>query len=320
MVEALSGSEYSDEEVDDSPKLDIIEPSATTAYYCQKDSKELYLYDYSLKKGRLVELKEENVFPSLFDSVQVGTRIFISGGFTKGKILKDTFEVNVKDETLVQLSYMLSNRRNHTLVPMELKDTFYALGGLDDEGFVKPCEKYNIPHDDWSLVPKLKQTGFGLMACSFNNQLLYTFGGYIGLDTYTDMIQKLDCDLHDHWVEIALHFNQGWSPRTDGACLQISPNSILLFGGQLPPNDTSSESYIFNIEHSSVSKTKNSLLKKECFFERKPIIYNAQELIIIGFVFKDIHMYSLKDQSWRMIEKKGQIIEKMEEKKQLLQQ
>ena len=71
------------------------------------------------------------------------------------------------------------------------------------------CERYNIKKGKWNYVATMCKNKCAFAATEVNNEFIYTFGGFNGLDRL-NTIEKYSVH-NDKWMLINLKFKQAFS-------------------------------------------------------------------------------------------------------------
>ena len=273
----------------------------TIVHAFMENSFHLVLYDMERDKGEKIMIQNMKV-PYMYDSVQIGNTMYMCGGCESvalsknSKYLTRTYEFSVERKAMIRKGSMNYGKAGHTLVALNTQ-FFYSLGGQNNEpSYLDIVEKYDIFNNSWSVGPRLKQKKCLHSAVTFNNQIIYTFGG--NSDT-----ERLDT-LHEEegWSVIPLPPEQSLSKRAYTSSFQASTDSILIFGGL----DLwyKSDSYLFNIPTGTMAKMEAMMAAEERFNQRKPVIYK-DKVYIIGRNGDDLHIFNLTTKKWEFISQKA---------------
>ncbi len=247
--------------------------------------------------GKDVEL------PTNYDSVQIGNKIILSGGFDPVNIefLRTTQQIEVVKNSLIQRTArqnMKLPRSQHKLVALSSR-IIYCMGGKNKKDrYMSSCERFDVESDTWSEAAPLNEAKFYIAAASFNCSHIYVFGG-CGHKGALSTIEMLRVE-ENKWHVVKLAGGDKWAARDEGACFQSSSNEILVFGGIIGNDAGTDEVYTFNVEKNTLTRNKNRLQAREWFTMRSPVRLE-DTMYIFGYYAKDIHTYSFGKRSWERI-------------------
>lgn len=280
------------------------------AHFCDDQKNKCFVvYNVKDKSTTKYEVPYETVY--LFDSVQVKNHIYFTGGGmpptdTHGEQFFDkAVEIIITgdDSKVEELPSMNVRRSNHTLVAVGDKQ-LYAIGGCNTKAEIPACEEYDIEGRKWRGCASLNEKKMWVSVCVFNARHLYAFGGSTNLKPKESAL--IEClDTQDKgakmWTKVELSAGKDLWPRCFFVgCLQIEPNSIMLFGGLVNSNEVD-DTYYFDPETRSMTKGQR-LERRDAFYRTKPGI-NGKEMMIVGSNEGDMHIYSIADQKWSLIKK-----------------
>jgi len=239
--------------------------------------------------------------------------IFLTGGIeclpegSQNKILRDTYILDIQNRTLAPVAKMLLGRIEHSLVI--LNDELYAIGGFTEhQEFTTSCEKYNPQTNAWTQLPSLRLPCHSACTCTFNNRYIYRIGGKLNRDQLNEHIDRLDTltsplrweEIHIKTTSISPQARSFFRILSNSACVQVSHDSILVFGGTYEDYATKSNgSYIIKLKkdnifqegpegHEIVAVNEHQLPYAEGFWSQQAIIYN-RKIFVLQNVSEELH-------------------------------
>lgn len=267
-------------------------------YVIKEKASEILIYNAQLGKNLRVFIDNWK-FLKFFDSVQIGSKIYYSGG---GMYLKTTYEYNFlrNCNTFERKSDMNVGKNLHKLVAFS-KCQIYSLGGKAAEGPINICEVFDLKGNIWKMLPGLNESKYGISPAVIDNRFIFIFGGYSiveGEEKYLSTIEKLDTQGKiPVWERILAKNLELIKPLFDMASIPIAKNKIILFGGY--DGTFHNTCYEFNTDDNSFEK-KTEMTQEDSFHGSKPVLCNNQ-VWIIGHRHKDIHVFDLKSAKWKLI-------------------
>ncbi len=154
--------------------------------------------------------------------LQMGKRIFISGGFNP---LANTLqEFTEETQSLVIKKQMNYAKYCHTVVAIS-ETQFMTIGGSNSSN-LSYCEEYSIPDNTWKLIPPLNQARYGA-AATLSGAYLYVIGGNGG----GNVIERIDMKEKKVWDKVALSGAAEVPLRDYSAAFSISTDEIMFFVG-----------------------------------------------------------------------------------------
>ena len=268
------------------------------------------LYKYDLNNGNTQKIKHHDKVFFSADSVQIDNRIFLSGGHFKNEYYQETFEYNNDTNDLEERALMRLPKGCHTLVALDRK-TVFSVGGENEQGVISSCEKYAVQQDDWSMIPSLNQPKWGVSVCSFQKHVLIAFGGF-NEKVYFNTIERFNAKKPElGWLIQKLNagISDPFVPRSNAGCIQISRDSVLIFGGVNKSTNLLDESLIYYPKEKKFKK-QSVLVKGEKFYQVKPIA-NNNKIYCIGYEDSDIHVFKLMEEEWDIIKEEEWINEEL---------
>ena len=231
-----------------------------------------HYYNPSLKLFNIYYIRSKNYkkfqarfLPYNHDSLQINTNIFVTGGFdpTQKKFSNITIMLEVINNYSIkniQKANMITSKSHHKLVCIN-ENTIYCLGGRNEsQHCMSNCEIYNIKMDEWSTGPPMNQAKYSLAATSFDCIEIFAFGGFS--DTPVNVVERLKLTEIYEWKYIKIKFTS-WTAREEAAAIQISDTEILVFGGVKSHGEKTDESFIFDVQHETMKRTKGRMISKE---------------------------------------------------------
>ena len=271
-------------------------------FFLEPGSHQIQLYYPYTQQLTPLTLRLHSPIPDGFSSVEAPpNRIFISGGERKQLILNDLTELSEHTRKLLPRAPMNIPRRNHLL--LSLGPSIYAFGGYNKgQGLLSHCEKYSLLKDFWIDIHPLNHERNFLSGCTFNQRMIYVFGGnLITITASTDIIEKYDSLKMGSWEKIVVSTKGGWTNRYGVGCIQVSQAEILVFGG-LSENEYYEDFFYFNTQSSSMHKVRTKSLRlKEAFYMRQTVLCD-EKIYAFGFWHKDVHIFDLKAQEWNFLQ------------------
>jgi hypothetical protein len=263
-----------------------------------------------------------------FGSICVNNKIIIIGGYSLSSLnmVNTAYEFHPSNCILEQKASMKFNRSEHSLGKAYLNgaNLIYSIGGLNN-GLLDVCEKYNLEEDIWSSAPSLAEKVKKGSATTLNRRFIYLIGGISGSSYYcgSTKIERLDCkDERKGWICIEYTQNSSikWLGGSSICSINISPNSILFFGGtnQLKPQ---SKSFLIKITNNytnhqngnsndhfddyddcegsleccmsfqgMMSQTEIFNINKACLFQEKVYVFGEKN--------RNIHVFHIRNKTW----------------------
>ena len=269
-----------------------------------KDINSIYTFDNNSNEGRQIKFKN---FPIIQDSaiVPINQNIFICGGKNaQNSQTNEAFMIDLVNSNLIIKESMNVSRRSHTLVSY-LQAIIFCAGGYNSQlKYLKEVEKYIIQQNKWIICPFLTKPRQDVSLCVTSNKMIYCFGGAIyelNKWKYLNTIEKFDLDNEQlGWKEIKLKFNSNWTPRVFSGVIQVSQDTIMIFGGFNEGH--LSDVLLFNFEEEKVNDCNLKLKTGSSFVQRNSeILIDDKFIYAAGFPALDIHRYSFIDQCWKYL-------------------
>ena len=269
-------------------------------HFYNGNSNNFFIYNLQIKK--LFKHKLKKSVPMNYDSIQVGFKVFITGGFDTEKIefFKGNLQIECKMDYSIEESFkkdMIYPKCQHKLVALD-RNLIYCLGGKNkNERYMNTCEIYDIDEDKWiNGVPMLT---YKLLpsAVSFNCSFIYVFGGYNTalLKTIEVLDVKRNC-----WQYIKFELID-WTAKSELGIIQISYNEILIFGGTYIGKASNNESFIFEPDRKKITKLKSCLKDKDWFTMQAPVRYE-KKIYAFGKYKSGLHVFDINEKTWSSID------------------
>lgn len=288
-----------------------MKPIEEYGHFCD-DQKNVYFVVYSLpdKSTRKYEVPYETHY--YFDSVQVKNQIYFTGGGLKPsgskgeQFFHTTMRMTIKadmDTMLEKLADMNVSRANHTLVALT-PNMLYVVGGCNSKAEIPSCEEYNVLEKKWRNIAYLNERKMWVSVCAFQSRYLYAFGGSTNLKVKeTSLIESLDTSEKDAtmWAKVELSSGKDLFKKSFFiGCMQMAPEEILIFGGVSEKVEI--DDVLVFVPKSKALIKGPPLAKKDAFYRAKPAIC-GDELMIVGSLQSDMHIYTLSTKKWQVLHK-----------------
>ena len=239
------------------------------------------------------EIKLARTIASGSNSISVGNKIFIVGGFPATIEKNEMYELNLISNKLIQKTPMLKPKYHNTLC--SANKYIYSVGGYDGLTSINNCEKYLISYDIWMPLPALKTERYGCAAFTFNDAYIYSLCGVNHSGMHINSVEKLilNCGKWEY-VEILNMF----SPRSSLYGIQISGNEAIVYGGFY--GIWKRECYVLCMEGAAECKRICDLTEDSVFVSCAAPVFDGL------YVFnsdnkKVIHIYSIVDKMWTAV-------------------
>jgi len=233
-------------------------------HFFQHKSRSLFLLDidacerakkYEFKK---IELNIDFKIPRWHRSISTPFgEIYVTGGVeaaTDAK-LNNCFVYDFNNQTLIEVMNMHVCRSGHALV--YLQGYLYAIGGYTQVGqFTRQCERYSIRNDKWENIAGLNVAANNPCACSFNDRMIYKFGGKADESKLNNYIEMYNPDVNKWFIvqyELygePIHMGGLKLLLSSSACCQINEKEIFIFGGtHADYSQKSNASFVLHIDN-----------------------------------------------------------------------
>ena len=251
----------------------IMEPKII--HWFEWGKKKLNIYDIVSNTTQTVELDINFKIPSFSRSIILpSSQIYLIGGeepeyFPRKEVYM--FDYKLNDRRLHQRASMPHKKFDFTLC--HLNGCLYVICGKDSSSeVVDTCEKFNINENSWTSISSVCKKRYAASAIGFTNNKIYLFGGRSDYNNFmVSEIEEYSVEKNE-WSLV--HIRNGlnfWNPVEVCACIQISKDKILVFGGSDARIKDSSSSLIFNAFDYSFEK--KSELKRPQVFVTSPFLF-----------------------------------------------
>lgn len=272
-------------------------------HFFQSKSKNLHLFELHSQNPfdvsyHPLELSINFLLPRWHKSIITpSSQIFLLGGVSidkKAIKLKDVYSFSFESNSLLNKCPMLIARSCFGLV--WFRNFLYVIGGnIDESQTTSKCEKYNIEEDSWNQICNLNIPASNFGVCSFNDSVIYKFGGKIEDNFLNKTIEKYNPNINK-WIIVNFHFEDLEKERSfkllsSSGCCQINDSQILVFGGvEEEFNRKSNQSFLFEIkekrerfDHIIRKIDENNVCYAEGFWETNPIVYRGHLYALQNF-------------------------------------
>lgn len=268
--------------------------------------KKLNIYDIVTNTTHAIELDINFKIPSFSRSIIIPNgEIYLLGGeepeyFSRREVYM--LDIKLPEKKLLQKASMLHKKFDFTLC--FLKGYIYVICGKDSSSeVVDTCERYNVSENTWENIASVKKKRYAASAVGFTNNRVYLFGGRSDFNNYmVAEIEEYNVEINE-WNIIQIrngaHF---WNPVEVCACIQISKDKILVFGGSDARIKDSNVSLIFYVNEYSFEKKGE--LKRPQVFVTAPFLYGKYVFAIGNEYYmkhRNLHRFSLEKEEWEII-------------------
>eukprot|EP00826_Nyctotherus_ovalis_P014203 TRINITY_DN13934_c0_g2_i15.p1 TRINITY_DN13934_c0_g2~~TRINITY_DN13934_c0_g2_i15.p1 ORF type:complete len:385 (-),score=83.70 TRINITY_DN13934_c0_g2_i15:92-1246(-) len=233
-----------------------------------------------------------------FASINIDKDIFISGGEDQAQlVLSHSFLLHMKSAHTLKKPNMHYPRSLHSFTL--LNKNVYSLAGSSvnyyGRIYLKSVERYSLVKNTWTLCPSLGERKSNVAAVTFNERLIYCFGGFRkeGENMWLDAIEVLDgMDEEEGWKVV-----RKLGRRYDVGVCQVSNSEILVFGGCGKRFEWLRDSYIYNVYTKKLVEVEKNLKQPGKFAQCRCAKYKAH-IYALDEEMQDIHLYSIHNQRW----------------------
>ncbi len=220
------------------------------------------------------------------------------------KYIPTTFQLNETNWSLSKKADMQFARRHHTLGLMGKH--IYCIGGENGtNGVLKTCEKYDIEADSWEKIPSLNHPKCRASLCSFNDCILYAFGGTYKEGNTEDYFDSIELYSNrsgtPKWENILVTETATWTKRASSGSIQIDEDSILLFGGK----DIKTRDDVLIFKASNNSFQNGGKLPNPEIFQQRQVTRFQNKIFTIGKFGNEILSYSITNLNWERISRQN---------------
>lgn len=268
--------------------------------------KKLNIYDIVTNTTHAIELDINFKIPSFSRSIIIPNgEIYLLGGeepeyFSRREVYM--LDIKLPEKKLIQKASMLHKKFDFTLC--FLKGFIYVICGKDSSSeVVDTCERYNVSENSWENIASVKKKRYAASAVGFTNNRVYLFGGRSDFNNYmVAEIEEYNVEANE-WNIIQIRNGvQFWNPVEVCACIQISKDKILVFGGSDARIKDSNVSLIFYVNDYSFEKKGE--LKRPQVFVTAPFLYGKYVFAIGNEYYmkhRNLHRFSLEKEEWEII-------------------
>lgn len=126
------------------------------------------------------------------------------------------------------------------VVDAEGEKIFVAGGTIGRHKPTPKTEYYDISRDKWIPLAALNEAKFSQSMCLFNEELLFSFGGFDANQKPSTQIERLNIRMQNSkWNKLIISLPH---PLSNMGCFQLNLKQILIFGGW--KNDNTKEAFI----------------------------------------------------------------------------
>ncbi len=258
-------------------------------------------------------------FPRFFRMANMKNTLYLCGGKdSKQEFWAKTYQI----VTLAQ-AYTISERAD-----MSESKCNMGIGVIDEESFVvvggsnsdilKTVEIYNIHNNTWSGLNSLNIGRYGCAVCVFNQYELYAIGGCsFDLETATVEIPNRTIEHYDltrpgaPWTLVPI-YSSLWPGSVESACIQRSPNEILICGGysrirenysaessEVESEAPTSDVYMFNVYYGKIGRTQNGMSGRDVF--TSGFSYSGNATLHNFGLSGTVYCYNTEQDSWTVV-------------------
>lgn len=267
--------------------------------------KKLNIYDIVTNTTSSVELDITFKIPSFSRSIILPNgHIYLLGGeepeyYSRREIFM--YDSTANDGKLHAKCPMSFRKFDFTLC--YLNGHIYVLCGKDSSSeVVNTCERYSIEENQWSSIASVNKKRYAASAVGFTNNRIYLFGGRSDYsNTMVHEIEEFRADQNE-WVVLNIRNANLWVPVEVCACIQVSEEDILIFGGSDARIKDSQNSLVFKVTDNSFEKRGE--LKRPQVFVNAPFFYKNHVFALGNEYYmkqRNLHRYSLEKQEWSII-------------------
>lgn len=268
--------------------------------------KKLNIYDIVTNTTHAIELDITFKIPSFSRSIIIPNgEIYLLGGeepeyFSRREVYM--LDIKLPEKKLIQKASMLHKKFDFTLC--FLKGYIYVICGKDSSSeVVDTCERYNVCENTWENIASVKKKRYAASAVGFTNNRVYLFGGRSDFNNYmVAEIEEYNVEINEWTIIQIRNGSQYWNPVEVCACIQISKDKILVFGGSDARIKDSNTSLVFYVNDYSFDKKGE--LKRPQVFVTAPFLYGKYVFAIGNEYYmkhRNLHRFSLEKEEWEII-------------------
>jgi hypothetical protein len=239
--------------------------------------------------------------PSNFATCMHQGFLYISGGdkalSNEGQFLASVYKVivNKEDFNLVEQKSMNVPKRQHTMISSG--KYLFSLGGF---GFVPAAHLKVVERLDdtgnWAKITDLSRERRGITAVC-QGPYLFAIGGLCSNEIVM-IFERMEFESsHPLWITLQIA-TSSYTPRCHNACISISINEILIFGGYESSKERKKDAYIFNTTEMKLTKMPD-ISKDDYFYQRFPVLVDETVFIIGNTIPIEVHSYNTQSLGWQ---------------------
>jgi len=270
-------------------KTPEIEEQKYSFYYSTSGGNELFLFDLKEKKSRKIIFDLKHAGGA--STILVKSDFYLIGGATSNLIIPSTYSIDIESKgpyLAIKKSDMQNPRYRIGLISYQ-NLFIYAIAGYNNTDAVTLCEKYDIVHNNWLILPALQEkktfvTVFELM------EFVYALGGK------SEKIERIDTQNESQGWQVVLFENSDktWRFRENFTNVKIAENTILIFGAG------KKENYVFDCNHTIKNSGSNMLENGGKWWYRYDSAKFGDEICAIDDTC-NIHIYNTIKNQWTII-------------------
>ena len=267
--------------------------------------KRLNVYDIVTNTTNYVELDITFKIPSFSRSIILPNgHVYLLGGeepeyYSRREIFM--YDSTANDGKLHPKAPMPLRKFDFTLC--YLNGCIYVLCGKDNSSeVVNSCERYSLEDNQWNSIAAVNKKRYAASAVGFGGNRIYLFGGRSDYsNTMVHEIEEYKMELNQ-WSVLNVNNSNLWVPVEVCACIQVSEEEILIFGGSDARIKDSHNSLIFKVTDQTFQKYGE--LKRAQVFVNAPFLYK-NHIYALGNEYymkqRNLHRFSLEKQEWSII-------------------
>ena len=267
--------------------------------------RKLNIYNIITNTTGTVDLDIHFKIPSFSRSIMLPNGlIFLLGGEEPEYVSRKEvymYDCVANDRKLHLKAPMLHKKFDFTLA--YLNGCIYVICGKDcNSEVVDDCEKYSVEENTWCSIAPVRKKRYAASALGFSNNKVYLFGGRS--DYNNMMVHDIEeyCAFRNEWTILNVKNVNLWNPVEVCACIQISEDQVLIFGGSDAQIKDSPTSLIFCVKDSSIEKRND--LKKAQVFVNSPFLYKNHVYALGNEYYmkhRNLHRFSIEKNEWDLI-------------------
>lgn len=274
-------------------------------HWFEWSKRKLNVYNIVTNTTGTIDLDIHFKIPSFSRSIMLPNGlIFLMGGEEPEYVSRKEvymFDTTANDRKLHLKAPMVHKKFDFTLA--YLNGHIYVICGKDSSSeVVDTCEKYSVEENQWSMIAPVRKKRYAASALGFSNNKIYLFGGRS--DYNNMMVNEIEeyCAFRNEWTILNVKNVNLWNPVEVCACIQISEDKILIFGGSDAHIKDSASSLIFNVKDYSIEKRSD--LKKAQVFVNSPFLYKNHVYALGNEYYmkhRNLHRFSIERNEWEII-------------------